>query len=177
MNKNAGTSNRSLDDTNGIEVNNLTVVAGRRVLLEDTSARFNSGEITLVVGPSGVGKSILLRIMAGILAEHQEGIHFQGRVLVDGKPTRSGRVGVVFQSYALFDELKPLANLDFARACGGENASELSSRQLLDQLRVPTDVPTSRLSGGQRQRLAIARTLAYNPARFSMMSRPPGSIH
>jgi ABC-type transporter Mla maintaining outer membrane lipid asymmetry permease subunit MlaE/ABC-type nitrate/sulfonate/bicarbonate transport system ATPase subunit len=84
-------------------------------------------------------------------------------VLVAGQPTTSGRVGVVFQSFALFDELKPLQNMDIARASGGAHASELSSRQLLDQLRVPTDVPTSRLSGGQRQRLAIARTLAYNP--------------
>ena len=147
----------------GISVRDLTVVAGQRVLLENTSAEFNAGEITLVVGPSGVGKSILMRIIAGILDNDEEDIRYQGRVIVAGQPTRSGRVGVVFQSFALFDELKPLGNMDFARASGGEHASELSSKQLLDHLRVPTNVPTSRLSGGQRQRLAIARTLAYNP--------------
>lgn len=163
MNKNDAAFSKPIVDSGGISVKNLTVVAGKRVLLESTSAEFNAGEITLVVGPSGVGKSILMRIIAGIVGKDQEGIRYQGHVFVGGQPTKSGRVGVVFQSFALFDELKPLGNMDFARASGGDHASELTSKQLLDQLRVPTDVPTSRLSGGQRQRLAIARTLAYNP--------------
>ena len=147
----------------GISVTDLTVVAGNKILLENASAEFHAGEITLVVGPSGVGKSILLRIIGGILDNQAEGIRFEGSVLIDGQPTKSGRAGVVFQSFALFDELKPLGNMDFARTSGGAHASELTSTELLERLRVPKNVPTSRLSGGQRQRLAIARTLAYNP--------------
>ena len=68
-----------------------------------------------------------------------------------------------FQAFALFDEMSPVANVDFARSCGGSHASQLTSRQLLDKLNIPAHVPTSRLSGGQKQRLAIARTIAYNP--------------
>ncbi|MGB0411464.1 MAG: ATP-binding cassette domain-containing protein, partial [Pikeienuella sp.] len=76
----------------------------------------------------------------------------------------AGQTGVVFQSFALFDELSPVNNLGFAQSCGGSQATSDPPSEILNQLRVPTSVPTSRLSGGQRQRLAIARTLAYNPS-------------
>ena len=87
----------------------------------------------------------------------------KGKVSIDGTKARAGKAGVVFQSFALFDELSPIANMEFARSSGGNHASPVPSKELLQQLRVPPNVPTSRLSGGQRQRLAIARTLAYNP--------------
>jgi ABC-type transporter Mla maintaining outer membrane lipid asymmetry ATPase subunit MlaF/ABC-type transporter Mla maintaining outer membrane lipid asymmetry permease subunit MlaE len=147
----------------GIELRKLAIVAGERMLIEDSDARFLPGEITLVVGPSGVGKSILLKSIAGIVSEWQEGLKVRGEILIDGQPVECGRAGVVFQSFALFDELSPLANLEFAHASAGSHASPVSNRDLLNELRVPIHVPTSRLSGGQRQRLAIARTLAYNP--------------
>lgn len=132
-------------------------------MLKGVDAEFRSGEITLVVGPSGVGKSLLMKIIAGLLHRSSEGVRWIGTVEIDGEPARAGTAGVVFQSFALFDEMSPLANVEFAHACGGVHASETSTQQLLDQLRVPLKVPTARLSGGQRQRLAIARTLAYNP--------------
>lgn len=147
----------------GISLKQVCVTAGERTLLKNAEAEFKAGEITLIVGPSGVGKSILLRIMAGLLNDSLEGIDWSGDVLIDGVKADCGKTGVVFQSFALFDELSALGNIEIARTSGGKHASRLRPKELLACLRIPSNVPTSRLSGGQRQRLAIARTLAYNP--------------
>ena len=145
----------------GISVRNLTVKAGARTLLENADAEFEGGKITMVVGPSGVGKSILMRIVAGLLGKSgHEGISYHGEVLVEKQQIEPGKVGVVFQSFALFDELSPRANVQFAQDHSREKSGSID--ELMKALNIPKDVPTSRLSGGQRQRLAIAR-VGTNP--------------
>lgn len=146
-----------------LTISNLSVKAGTRQLLNCANANFRAGEISIIVGPSGVGKSVLLKIIAGLIHNDTSGIEVQGSVLCDDKPIKSGQTGVVFQSFALFDELTPHGNLDFAKSCGKTKRSREELEGLLDELQVPSNVPTSRLSGGQRQRLAVARTLAYDP--------------
>ena len=162
---NGGAENEgSVSSADSISLNGLTIRAGTQTLMADVDARFPAGEISLVVGPSGVGKSILLRIIAGLIGNNEPGIHWTGDVKIGDQDAVAGRAGVVFQSFALFDEISPVKNLDFAKSFGGQHASPATADELLERLRVPKQVPTSRLSGGQRQRLAIARTLAYNPS-------------
>jgi ABC-type sulfate/molybdate transport systems ATPase subunit/ABC-type transporter Mla maintaining outer membrane lipid asymmetry permease subunit MlaE len=165
-----------------IVVDQLTLTAGDKTLLSDVSARFRGDRITLIVGPSGAGKSLLLKIIAGLLPANDPGVNWRGGVQVGNDAARAGLCGVVFQQFALFDELSPQANVMFALAhrqksiaiSKQERSSALSdsdqlvkdqsrAKELLVDLKVPSDVRTSQLSGGQRQRLAIARALAYQP--------------
>ncbi|HMO14465.1 MAG TPA: ABC transporter permease [Pirellulaceae bacterium] len=144
-----------------IRVSSLSVTAGRRQLLNRANAIFPARQLTLIVGPSGVGKSLLLKIIAGLVPRDHASIHFSGNIETG---TQQQNLGVVFQSFALFDELTPKGNIEFAKAhrCGGSR--DVSADVLLETLKIPQNVRTSLLSGGQRQRLAIARTLAYDPA-------------
>ena len=73
----------------------LTVVAGRQTLLQNVDAVFQAGKVTLIIGCSGVGKSVLLNAMADLIRDDDD-------VTVTGEVTRNGAsVGVVFQSFAL----------------------------------------------------------------------------
>lgn len=152
-----------------VEVRELSLQAGDRLLLDRATARFEPGEVTLIVGPSGAGKSLFLRALCGLITSETPDVTVTGDVLLDGeKASRSGRsVGVVFQNFALFDELSPTENVRFAQAHGRkrseQEAPSLTADEWLAELRVPTNVRTASLSGGQRQRVAIARALAYDP--------------
>lgn len=156
-----------------VEFCDLKLVAGRRLLLDGAAARFEPGAITLVMGPSGAGKSVLLRVLAGLVRPGASAIDVRGQLLLDGRDvplTGEGfaTVGVVFQNFALLDELSPADNVHFASAHrqappAERAATRANDLRLLAGLGVPLDVRTAHLSGGQRQRLAIARALAYDP--------------
>lgn len=142
----------------------VTVRAGQRLLLDGTSAEMPAGLITVVVGGSGAGKSVLLRILAGLIPQDDPVLRWRGAIS-HGSGEPLGRIGIVFQQFALFDEWSPTANVRFAidHRRRPDLPAEQSARQWLEELRVPLDVPVAALSGGQKQRLAIARTLAADP--------------
>lgn len=159
-----------------VELRDFTLVAGERLLLDDVNVAFKPGKVTLIVGCSGAGKTLLLRAIAGLLDPTVKEIKTTGslkiadRELIHDTGPRS--VGVVFQQFALFDELSPTENVKLAYAHrsshrqdedDGAGPSSLEPDTLLNELQIPRQVRTSSLSGGQQQRLAIARTLTYNP--------------
>ena len=163
-----------------VELSDLSVRAGSQQLLEASGATIPAGKITLIVGASGAGKSVLLRILAGLIPQQDSSIRWSGDISIRATDISSDdasitnakrRIGIVFQQFALFDELSSIENVQFAidhacksppQAAGNDTAQ--SANRWLDELGVPTSVPVSHLSGGQKQRLAIARTLAANPS-------------
>ncbi|MHC5038986.1 MAG: ATP-binding cassette domain-containing protein [Planctomycetota bacterium] len=156
-----------------VDVSGLTIRASGRVLLKGASLTVHAGEVVLVVGPSGAGKSVLLRILAGLIDRSSPGFEITGEGRVAGEAIirggaskrLKGKAGIVFQEFALFDELTPLANLayayDHARSKPGPKKETLD--KLATEFSIDPHLPLRHASAGQRQRIAVARTLAFNP--------------
>ena len=146
---------------------NLHVEVADTVLLSDTTVTIPAGKITVIVGGSGAGKSVLLKTLAGLIPRDGDVISWRGTIDLgetDDQPDNP-RVGIVFQQFALFDELSPTANVQFAIDHRSDRTQPpgQTARQWLEELGVPAKTKVAGLSGGQKQRLAIARTLAADP--------------
>lgn len=140
--------------------------------LDNVSADIYEGEFLSILGPSGCGKTTLLRIIIGLLEPTE------GSVLLNGKditksPASARSMGIVFQNYALFENMTVLGNVVYAaylkaRKEKTATKAEITARamdmlSLLGIAELKNKYP-SELSGGQQQRVAIARTLIHNPA-------------
>jgi NitT/TauT family transport system ATP-binding protein len=132
-------------------------------VLKGFNLTIQEGEFVALLGPSGCGKSTVLNIIAG-LEDFND-----GSLLLDGAAVRgvSKKVGVVFQSYALFPWLSVQKNVEVGLRIRGvpvRERHEIASRVLRTVgLEGFTQHLPHRLSGGMRQRVAIARALAYDP--------------
>jgi sulfate/thiosulfate transport system ATP-binding protein len=139
---------------------------GKTSVLENISFDVAEGEVLVLLGASGSGKTTILRIIAGLE------MPYTGKVILHNKdvtelPARERGVGVIFQSYALFPKMTVEKNVGYGlrirkrkRKEIRETVNELLSLVQLDEHRKKYP---SQLSGGQQQRVAIARTLAYKP--------------
>ncbi len=154
-----------------IEIRNLTKEYGKITPLKNISVNINDGDVISVIGPSGVGKSTLIRCI-NMLEKPTS-----GQIIIDGKDITDKHckineirksVGMVFQSFNLFERMTVLENvmrapvdlLGLSRQQAYENAMELLRMVGLEKRAY--DMPDM-LSGGQKQRVAIARTLSMNP--------------
>ena len=144
----------------------LTRSYGAAVAVRDLSLDVERGSLIALLGPSGCGKTTTLRMVAGL--ERPDG----GRVLVDGQdvtrlPPYRRRMGVVFQSYALFPHLSVLANVGFGLRMrgvkGGERRRRAAAALEMVGLGAHAEKRPTQLSGGQQQRVAVARALAIEP--------------
>src|SRR5690606_14074939 len=137
-----------------------------------------SGGLTALLGPSGGGKSTLLRIIAGL--EYPD----SGRVEIAGEeattlPPQRRNVGFVFQHYAAFKHLSVFRNVAFGLEIRKRPKAEIREKvyELLDLVHLTqfADRLPSQLSGGQRQRMALARALAIEPS-VLLLDEPFGAL-
>jgi thiamine transport system ATP-binding protein len=137
-----------------------------------------TGQLLCVLGPSGGGKSTLLRSVAGLEEPRAGSIHLDGQDLA-GVPAHERGVGLMFQDYALFPHRDVGDNVAFGLRMRGARPEALRARvrDLLELVGLPGAErrPVDQLSGGEQQRVALARALAPQP-RLLMLDEPMGSL-
>ena len=142
------------------------------VALNDLSLEVRRGEMVAVVGPSGCGKTTLLRCVAGLEQPSSGQILLDGRVVFSAServavPPEGRRVGMMFQSYALWPHMSVAQNVGYPLLCRGVPRKDIEGAvmAMLAKLGLTglENEPPNRLSGGQQQRVALARSLVAKP--------------
>ena len=139
---------------------------GDRMILNNLHLNVGDGECVALLGPSGCGKSTALRLIAGLDQPDHGSIQINGKEMLN-VPAESRRIGMVFQSYALFPHLNVRENLELGLRLRGGHGSKLDDRinRMLEVLQLSQQAKQrpAQLSGGQRQRVALARALLRDP--------------
>jgi len=155
-----------------VELKDVSLLIDDHIVLKSVNLALHKGEVLVLIGPSGTGKTLLLKIMAGLMPPTS------GQVLIDGQDLYScsekkraqlmRRMGMLFQKNALFDSLTCIENIAFPlREVGGQSPSEAQDRSVnyLDAvgLNQAAQLFPDEISGGMQKRLGIARALALDP--------------
>jgi sulfate transport system ATP-binding protein len=161
-----------------IRLSNISKSFGKTRVVDQVSFTVNSGELVALLGPSGGGKSTILRIIAG-LEQADEGQVFLEDKRVDQLHPRDRQVGFVFQHYALFRHMTVGENIAFGLDVQGVSRAEAQERvstllQIMGLQGLGDRYP-SQCSGGQRQRVALARALAPRPS-LLLLDEPFGAV-
>jgi sulfate/thiosulfate transport system ATP-binding protein len=162
----------------GISVANISKSFGDFAALSDVSLEVPTGRLTALLGPSGGGKSTLLRIIAGLEQPDAGTVEIEGRDATRLPPQKRS-VGFVFQHYAAFKHLTVFRNVAFGLEIRKRPKAEIRARvhELLELVHLDqfADRLPSQLSGGQRQRMALARALAVRPE-VLLLDEPFGAL-
>lgn len=149
-----------------LKVEGLTKRFGGHAALNCVGFSVEKGEFLSILGPSGCGKTTLLRILIGLLPADSGKILLEGNDITNAPPDKR-KMGIVFQNYALFENMTVSGNISYAmrfrpelKDIAKERTNELISQVGLTEHK---NKYPSELSGGQQQRVAIARTLALSP--------------
>ena len=155
-----------------IEVKNLTFKRGERIIYDNLNLRVEQGKITAIMGPSGIGKTTLLKLIGGQLHPQQGEILFDGQDICKMSNSELYRVrqrmGMLFQSGALFTDLSTFDNVAFPIREHTRLPETLIRQIVLMKLeavglRGAAELMPSELSGGMARRAALARTIALDP--------------
>lgn len=161
-----------------IEIRDVNKSFGEAPVLRDVSVDIASGSLTALLGPSGGGKSTLLRVIAGLERPDSGQVLISGRDATRTPPQRRG-VGFVFQHYAAFKHLTVFENVAFGLKIRKRPKDEIRRRvgELLELVHLDQFAKRypAQLSGGQRQRMALARALAVDPE-VLLLDEPFGAL-
>jgi sulfate transport system ATP-binding protein len=161
-----------------IEIRNVNKTFGDFVAIDDVSLSIPTGELTALLGPSGGGKSTLLRIIAGLENADSGTIEIEGVEATHLSPQKRN-VGFVFQHYAAFKHMTVAKNVAFGLEIRKRPKAEVTRRvedllELVHLSQFSHRLP-AQLSGGQRQRMALARALAVEPT-VLLLDEPFGAL-
>ncbi len=161
-----------------LSIRNLSLKRGGATVLQDLSLDVPEGELLVVIGPSGSGKSSLLRCVNRLSDIDSGAILLDGASIYDLPVIELRRkVGMMFQKTAAF-EGSVADNISFGARLQGQPLSRAEILALMAQVSLEAalaDKPASDLSGGQEQRLAIARALSLNPS-LLLLDEPTSSL-
>lgn len=155
-----------------IEVKNITKSFGNHIVLDDVSATFERGKTNLIIGQSGSGKTVLMKICIGLFEPDSGIVTFDGRPFSNVKEKHKidirKEMGVLFQGGALFDSMNVEQNVMFPL----NMFTDMSYEEKLERvnfclkrvnLEGVNNLSTSELSGGMMKRVAIARAISNSP--------------
>ncbi len=159
-----------MDTLNGkiikLQAKNLYKSFEKSDAIVNVSFNVYDGEFLSILGPSGCGKTTILRMLIGLVEPDS------GKIIKDGKDItnfaiKNRKMGIVFQDYALFENMTVLKNVEYALTLSKETKKDArkTAQSLLSKMKLSRHLNKrpSDLSGGQQQRVAIARTLAQKP--------------
>ncbi len=162
----------SAPEANLVEIENLTFKRGERVIYDDISLSIPKGKVTAIMGPSGIGKTTLLRLIGGQIKPECGNILFAGKniPLLSRKELYETRkqMSMLFQSGALFTEMSVYDNIAFPIREHTQLSEVIIEKIVLMKLeavglRGARHLQPSELSGGMARRVALARAIALDP--------------
>ncbi|MGH9399618.1 MAG: ABC transporter ATP-binding protein, partial [Thermoanaerobaculia bacterium] len=161
-----------------IQIENLTKRLSGQAVVDRVSLSVEAGELFVLLGASGSGKSTILRLIAGLVTPDAGTVRLRGQDVTRLPPQRRG-VGFVFQNYSMFRHMTVEDNIAFGLKIRNAPLKRRRERcqELLDLVGLVglNDRYEDELSGGQRQRVALARALAYEPA-VLLLDEPFGAL-
>ena len=161
--------------THRIEIRSVSKSYGLRLILSGYSLGVGEGECVTLCGPSGIGKSTLLRLIAGLETPDAGDVRVYLDEVECTPPLLNGAVGMVFQDLALWPHMRAACHLDFVLRGRGLNRAQRRERaesllSAVDLSALARSFP-HQMSGGEQQRLAFARALATCP-RILLLDEP-----
>ncbi|MDB6507608.1 ABC transporter ATP-binding protein [Bifidobacterium pseudocatenulatum] len=172
--------NDSAERGGGVQMLNVDKIypGATNKALDNFNLEINPGEMVVLLGGSGCGKSTALRSLAG-LEDIQAGRILVGGQDVTGVPVNKRDMAMVFQAYSLFPHMTALQNVEFGLEIRGMGKAE-RRKQAMEKLELvgladQAGKYTQQMSGGQQQRVALARALAVNP-RVLLLDEPLSAL-